>query len=91
VFVHLPVAHELAAGRPLVWGAAATIWSTIERDFETRVVTYFDLRRRPVVPDVYDLMPIDGHPNASGVAFYGDLVFSAVGERRLIGGLADVR
>ena len=88
VFVHLPVQPEFAAGRPLVSGAAAGIWTTIERDFDTRIVTYFDLKRRPVLPPVYNLEPLDGHPNADGIDFYGDVVFSAITQRRLINGFA---
>lgn len=88
VFVHLPVQPEFAAGRPLVSGAAAGIWTTIERDFDTRIVTYFDLKRRPVLPPVYNLEPLDGHPNADGIDFYGDVLFSAITQRRLINGFA---
>ncbi|HKU98998.1 MAG TPA: SGNH/GDSL hydrolase family protein [Vineibacter sp.] len=81
IFVHLPVQPELAAGRPLSSGAAAEIWRTIERDFATKVVTYFDLERRPVVPSVYNLEPLDSHPNADGIKFYGDVAFSAIEQR----------
>jgi hypothetical protein len=70
VFLHLPVQAELAAGRPLPVGAAATIWSTIERDFETKIATYFDLKRKPALPSVYNLEPLDGHPSAAGIGFY---------------------
>jgi hypothetical protein len=86
-FVHLPVQNELEAGRPLLAGAAANIWSAIERDFEARIVTYFDLKQRPAVPAVYNLEPLDGHPNASGIEFYGEILFSVIAERHLIAGL----
>ncbi len=82
VFVHLPVQSEFAEGRPLASGAAARIWTTIERDFETRIVTYFDLERRPALPAVYNLEPLDAHPNAAGIEFYGDVAFSAITQHR---------
>ena len=85
VFLHLPVQPELAANRPLPFGAAATIWSMIERDFETKIATYFDLKGKPALPSVYSLMPVDGHPNVAGIEFYGDVEFSAIAQRRLFG------
>ena len=84
LFVHLPVEAELAAGRPLATGAAATIWHTVENDFETRIATYFELEAKPAAPPVYTLEPLDGHPNAAGVAFLGRILSEAIAERHAL-------
>jgi hypothetical protein len=91
IFVHLPVEAELSAGRPLPAGAAATIWNTIERDFQTKIATYFDLERKPALPKVYNLEPLDGHPNSAGIEFYADVAFSLIAQHRQTGGLASVQ
>lgn len=90
VFVHLPVQSEFAAGRPLVSGAAAKIWTMIERDFETKIVTYFDLELKPELPPIYNLEPLDGHPNAAGIDFYGAVTFSAIAKRLVVSDFARV-
>lgn len=88
IFLHLPVEAELSAGRPMPAGAAATIWSTIERDFQTKIATYFDLERKPALPKVYNLEPWDAHPNSAGLKFYADEAFAAIAQRRLLGALS---
>jgi hypothetical protein len=88
VFVHLPVQPEFAAGLPLASGAAARIWTMIERDFDTKIVSYFNLERRPALPAVYDLEPLDSHPNAAGIEMYAAVAFSAIAQRRLVMGSA---
>lgn len=85
IFLHLPVEAELSAGRPMAAGAAATIWDAIERDFQTKIATYFDLERKPALPAVYTLEPWDPHPNRAGLKFYVDAAFAAIAQRRLLG------
>jgi hypothetical protein len=87
IFLHLPVEAELSAGRPMLAGAASTIWNTIERDFQTKIATYFDLERKPALPEVHTLEPWDPHPNSAGLKFYADEAFAAIAQRRLLGTL----
>jgi hypothetical protein len=78
VLVHLPRKPEIIAGKPLLLQDEARIWTYLERDLGTRVVTFSTLPNVPVVPQTMDLEPYDGHPNLDGIKFYGEYVTMAL-------------
>jgi len=74
VLVHLPNKAEILVGRPFRGREAASIWTYLERDLGTRIVTLAELENRPTPPPTIDLQPNNAHPNLDGIKFYGQYV-----------------
>jgi hypothetical protein len=74
VLVHLPNKAEILVGRPFRGREAESIWTHLERDLGTRVVTLAELANRPPPPPTIDLQPNNAHPNLDGIKFYGQYV-----------------
>jgi hypothetical protein len=82
VLVHLPNKAEIGFGRPFRGREAESIWSQLEKDLDTRIVTLGSLDNRPAPPPTIDLQPRNAHPNLDGIKFYGEYV-AAVLEPRI--------
>jgi hypothetical protein len=65
-------------GRPVLSPEAQRIWSRLEQDLGTRIVTMGSVPDVPKRPPTIDLEPFDGHPNLDGLLFYGDYVARAI-------------
>ena len=74
VLVHLPNKAEILFGRPFRGRATESIWSRLERDLGTRIVTLAELPNQPAPPPTIDLQPNNAHPNLDGIKFYGRYV-----------------
>jgi len=74
VLVHLPNKAEILVGRPFRGREAESIWTHLERDLGTRIVTLAELSNRPSPPPTIDLQPNNAHPNLDGIKFYGQYV-----------------
>jgi hypothetical protein len=74
VLVHLPNKAEIVVGRPFRGREAGSIWTQLERDLGTRIVTLAEMERRPPTPRTIDLQPDNAHPNLEGIKFYGEYV-----------------
>jgi hypothetical protein len=81
VLVHLPSKAEIVAGGPFRGREMGRIWTHLEDDLDTRVVTLAALPNRPATPQTIDLQPHDGHPNLDGIKFYGEYVARAIEAR----------
>jgi len=82
ILIHLPLAAEIRRGKPALNVERRRIWEQLERDLGIKVITFFDLKQKPLVPQLIDLSPWDGHPNAEGIAFYGRYVDAALSQAR---------
>jgi hypothetical protein len=78
VLVHLPNKAELMVGRPFRGREAESIWTHLERDLGTHIVTLAEMAHRPVAPRTIDLQPNNAHPSLDGIKFYGDYVATAI-------------
>jgi hypothetical protein len=78
VLVHLPNKAEILVGRPFQGREAEAIWTHLERDLGTRIVTLAGMERRPPAPRTIDLQPNNAHPNLDGIKFYGEYVATAI-------------
>jgi hypothetical protein len=74
VLVHLPNKAEILVGRPFRGREAESIWTQLERDLGTHIVTLAEMERRPPTPRTIDLQPDNAHPNLEGIKFYGEYV-----------------
>jgi len=74
VLVHLPNKAEILFGRPFRGRATESIWTHLERDLGTRIVTLAELPNHPPPPPTIDLQPNNAHPNLDGIRFYGQYV-----------------
>lgn len=74
VLVHLPNKAEIIVGRPFRGREAESIWTQLERDLGTHIVTLAEMERRPPTPRTIDLQPDNAHPNLEGIKFYGEYV-----------------
>jgi hypothetical protein len=74
VLVHLPNKAEILFGRPFRGRETESIWTHLERDLGTRIVTLAELPNRPPPPPTIDLQPNNAHPNLDGIRFYGQYV-----------------
>jgi hypothetical protein len=81
VLVHLPNKAEILAGRAFRGREAQVIWTQLEKDLGTRVVTLAALENRPSAPPRIDLQPDNPHPNLAGIEFYGEYVAGAIAPR----------
>ena len=74
VLVHLPNKAEILFGRPFRGRATESIWSRLEQDLGTRIVTLAELPNQPSAPPTIDLQPNNAHPSLDGIRFYGQYV-----------------
>ena len=74
VLVHLSNKAELSVGRPFRGREAESIWTHLEKDLGTRIVTIAAMENRPATPPIIDLQPKNAHPNLDGIKFYGEYV-----------------
>src|SRR2546422_133967 len=81
VLVHLPNKAEISVGRPFRWQEAESIWTQLERDLGTRIVTLAAMENRPATPPTIDLQPNNAHPNLDGIKFYGEYVTMVIEPR----------
>ena len=81
VLVHLPNKAEIVVGRPFRGREAEAIWTQLERDLGTRIVTLAAMEPRPAVPTTIDLQPNNAHPNLDGIKFYGAYVTQVIEPR----------
>jgi hypothetical protein len=81
VLVHLPNKAEVLTGRPFRGREAEAIWTHLETDLGTRIVTLAALENRPSTPPTIDLQPNNAHPNLEGIRFYGEYVALALEPR----------
>jgi hypothetical protein len=81
VLVHLPNKAEVLTGRAFRGREAEAIWTHLETDLGTRIVTLAALENRPSTPPTIDLQPNNAHPNLEGIRFYGEYVALALEPR----------
>lgn len=81
VLVHLPNKAEIVTGRPFRGREATAIWTQLEKDLDTRIVTLTALDNRPATPPTIDLQPNNAHPNLDGIRFYGEYVAAVLEPR----------
>jgi hypothetical protein len=81
VLVHLPNKAEVITGRAFRGREAEAIWSHLEKDLGTRIVTFAETENRPVAPAIIDLQPHNAHPNIDGIRFYGEYVATVIEPR----------
>ncbi len=74
VLVHLPNKAEILFGRPFRGRETEAIWTHLERDLGTRIVTLAELSNLPPPPPTIDLQPKNAHPSLDGIRFYGQYV-----------------
>ena len=78
VLVHLPNKAEILLGRPFRGPEAESIFTQLERDLGTHIVTLAAMENRPAVPPTIDLQPNNAHPNLEGIKFYGEYVATVI-------------
>jgi len=78
VLVHLPNKAEILLGRPFRGREAESIFTQLERDLGTHIVTLAAMANRPAVPPTIDLQPNNAHPNLEGIKFYGEYVATVI-------------
>jgi hypothetical protein len=81
VLVHLPNKAEIVTGRAFRGREAEAIWTHLEKDLGTRVVTLAAIENRPAPPPTIDLQPNNAHPNLDGIRFYGEYVAAVLEPR----------
>jgi hypothetical protein len=81
VLVHLPNKAEVLTGRPFRGREAAAIWTQLEKDLGTSIVTLAATKNRPATPPIIDLQPNNAHPNLDGIRFYGEYVAAVLEPR----------
>jgi len=81
VLVHLPNKAEIVVGRPFRGREAESIWTHLEKDLGTRIVTLAAMENRPATPPTIDLQPNNAHPNLDGIKFYGEYVSMVIEPR----------
>jgi hypothetical protein len=79
--VHLPNKAEVLTGRPFRGREAAAIWTQLEKDLGTSIVTLAATKNRPATPPIIDLQPNNAHPNLDGIRFYGEYVAAVLEPR----------
>ncbi len=81
ILVHLPNKAEILTGRPFRGREAAAIWTQLEKDLDTRIVTLAGVEPRPATPRTIDLQPNNAHPSLDGIRFYGEYVAAVIAPR----------
>ena len=81
ILVHLPNKAEIMTGRPFRGREATAIWTQLERDLDTRIVTLAAMENRPPTPPTIDLQPNNAHPSLDGIRFYGEYVAAVIAPR----------
>jgi hypothetical protein len=81
ILVHLPNKAEIMTGRPFRGREATAIWTQLERDLDTRIVTLAAMENRPPTPPSIDLQPNNAHPSLDGISFYGEYVAAVIAPR----------
>lgn len=78
VLVHLPNKAEIVTGRSFRGREAEAIWTHLEENLSTRIVTLAAMENRPATPPTIDLQPNNAHPNLDGIKFYGEYVATVI-------------
>lgn len=81
ILVHLPSKAEIVTGRPFRGREGTAIWTQLENDLDTRIVTLAAMEHRPAAPPTVDLQPNNPHPNLDGIRFYGEYVAAVIEPR----------